>query len=50
VEYRPFLLHNTAPSDPIDKNEFVGRKIGREKWEACKLKAMERGETVGINL
>jgi len=43
------LLHNTAPSETIDKDEFVGRKIGREKWEACKLKATERGEAVGIN-
>ncbi|KAF8501768.1 thioredoxin-like protein [Russula emetica] len=49
VEYRPFLLHNTYPSEPMDKNEFVGRKIGRERWEACKVKATERGEAVGID-
>ncbi|KAF8477776.1 thioredoxin-like protein [Russula ochroleuca] len=49
VEYRPFLLHTTAPTEPIDKNEFVGRKIGRERWEAYKLMATERGEAVGIN-
>ncbi|KAH9989442.1 thioredoxin-like protein [Russula vinacea] len=49
VEYRPFLLHCSAPGEPIDKNEFVGRKIGRERWEACKVMATERGEAVGIN-
>ncbi|KAH9980642.1 thioredoxin-like protein [Russula vinacea] len=49
VEYRPFLLNTTAPAEPMDKNEFVGRKIGRERWEACKLMATERGEAVGIN-
>jgi len=49
VEYRPFLLHCTAPTERIDKNEFVGRKIGRERWEACKQMATERGEAVGIN-
>ncbi|KAH9957407.1 thioredoxin-like protein [Russula dissimulans] len=49
VEYRPFLLHNTTPAEPMDKNEFIGRKIGRERWEACKLMATERGEAVGIN-
>jgi predicted DsbA family dithiol-disulfide isomerase len=49
VEYRPFTLHNTYPTEPIDKNEFVGRKIGRERWEACKVMATERGEAVGIN-
>jgi hypothetical protein len=50
VEYRPFMLHNTSPSEPVDKNEFIGRKIGRERWEACKVMATERGEAVGINL
>jgi len=50
VEYRPFLLHSTVPAEPIDKNEWVGRKIGRERWEGCKLMATERGEAVGINL
>ncbi|KAH9995684.1 thioredoxin-like protein [Russula compacta] len=49
VEYRPFLLHPSAPTDGVDKNEFVGRKIGREKWEACKQMATERGEAVGIS-
>jgi len=49
VEYRPFLLHSTVPAEPIDKNEWVGRKIGRERWEGCKLMATERGEAVGIN-
>ncbi|KAI0303602.1 thioredoxin-like protein [Multifurca ochricompacta] len=49
VEYRPFLLHPTLPLEPITKNEFVGKKIGRDKWEACKRMATERGEEVGIN-
>jgi hypothetical protein len=48
------LLHTAAqaaaPAESLNKNEFVGRKIGREKWEACKLMATERGEAVGINL
>jgi hypothetical protein len=44
------MLHNTYPTEPIDKNEFVGKKIGRERWEACKVMATERGEAVGINL
>ena len=44
------MLHNNTPTEPIDKNEFVGRKIGRERWEACKVMATERGEAVGINL
>ncbi|KAI0300730.1 thioredoxin-like protein [Russula brevipes] len=49
VEYRPFLLHTTPVPENMDKNEFVGRKIGRERWESCKLMATERGEAVGIN-
>ncbi|KAH9003052.1 thioredoxin-like protein [Lactarius hatsudake] len=49
IEYRPFLLHPNLPAEPVSKNEFVGKKIGRERWEACKLMATERGEAVGIN-
>ncbi|KAI0255123.1 thioredoxin-like protein [Lactifluus subvellereus] len=48
VEYRPFLLHTTIPYDSVDKDEFVTKKIGRERWEAGKRLAMERGEAMGI--
>jgi predicted DsbA family dithiol-disulfide isomerase len=49
VEYRPFFLHHNIPVPPISKNEYIARKIGREKWEAVKRMALERGEAVGIN-
>jgi predicted DsbA family dithiol-disulfide isomerase len=49
VEYRPFLLHPNLPDEPVTKNEFVKKKLGRERWESCKRMAIERGETVGIN-
>jgi len=49
IEYRPFLLHPNLPDEPVSKDEFVKRKIGREKWETCKRMAIERGEAVGIN-
>ena len=50
IEYRPFLLHPNLPDEPVSKDEFVKRKIGREKWETCRRMAIERGEAVGINL
>jgi predicted DsbA family dithiol-disulfide isomerase len=49
VEYRPFLLHPNLPDEPGTKDEFVKKKIGRERWESCKRMAVERGEAVGIN-
>ncbi|KAH9972107.1 thioredoxin-like protein [Lactifluus volemus] len=49
VEFRPFILHPTLPFEVLDKNDFVSKKIGRERWEDCKRMAMERGESVGIN-
>jgi predicted DsbA family dithiol-disulfide isomerase len=49
IEYRPFLLHPNMPNEPISKDEFVKRKIGRERWETCKRMAVERGEEHGIN-
>jgi len=48
VEYRPFILHATLPYEVADKDEFVAKKIGRERWEAGKRMAMERGEAAGI--
>jgi len=50
IEYRPFLLHANLPDEPVTKDEFVKRKLGRERWETCKRIAVERGEAVGINL
>jgi hypothetical protein len=44
------LLHATLPYEAVDKDEFVTKKIGRERWEAGKRMATERGEAVGINL
>jgi predicted DsbA family dithiol-disulfide isomerase len=49
VEYRPFMLHPNHSIESVSKNEFVAKKIGREKWEVCKRMAVERGEAVGIN-
>ncbi|KAH9972109.1 thioredoxin-like protein [Lactifluus volemus] len=49
IEYRPFILHPSLPSEVLDKNDFVPKKIGRERWEDGKRMATERGESVGIN-
>ncbi|KAI0043243.1 thioredoxin-like protein [Auriscalpium vulgare] len=48
LEYRPFVLHQTLPTDGLDKDEWHAKRFGREKWQQAKQIVLAKGEEANI--